>query len=356
MIQSNSQTEVIDLEIELDQYRPQPQLRPQPRLQHSPGLIVVCGATATGKTSLAIALAQRLGSIVISADSRLVYRDFDIGTAKPTLAERQGVPHHAIDLCDPRETLTVADYQAQVRAIIAEHHAQYYAELDTHRSRHPDSNSVAHPCAGWPILAGGTGLYIQAIVRGMKIPRVAPNYGLRDQLANLGQRQCYDFLRQVDPAATTKIHANDRHRTLRALEVFYVTGRSLTSQQGEAPPDYPIVQIGLSCDRDRLDQRIRQRTAQMVAAGLIDEVRSLCTTYGNRLPLLDTLGYAEFRQYLAGELELETAIELTTIHTRQFAKRQRTWFQKETAINWIDADAADRLDRALAILGNFRGR
>jgi tRNA dimethylallyltransferase len=113
------------------------------------------------------------------------------------------------------------------------------------------------------------------------------------------------------------------------------------------------VQIGLSCDRDRLDRRIQQRTAQMVAAGFVDEVRSLCATYGETLPLLDTLGYAEFRQYLAGEMDRETAIELTAIHTRQFAKRQRTWFQKDPSIHWIDADADDRLDQALTILADY---
>lgn len=318
--------------------------------RNPPGLIVVCGATATGKTSLAIALAQRLGSIVISADSRLVYRGFDIGTAKPTQAERQGVAHYAIDICDPRETLTVADYQAQVRELIAQQHAQQHAQQNTN---HSQNQPQRHPCSGWPILAGGTGLYIKSIVRGMKIPRVAPNDDLRDQLAQLGQHQCYALLQQVDRAATQKIHANDIHRTLRALEVFYVTGRSLTSQQGEAPPNYPIVQIGLSCDRDRLDRRIQQRTAQMVAAGFVDEVRSLCATYGETLPLLDTLGYAEFRQYLAGEMDRETAIELTAIHTRQFAKRQRTWFQKDPSIHWIDADADDRLDQALTILADY---
>jgi tRNA dimethylallyltransferase len=318
--------------------------------RNPPGLIVVCGATATGKTSLAIALAQRLGSIVISADSRLVYRGFDIGTAKPTQAERQGVAHYAIDICDPRETLTVADYQAQVRELIAQQHAQQHAQQNTN---HSQNQPQRHPCSGWPILAGGTGLYIKSIVRGMKIPRVAPNDDLRDQLAQLGQHQCYALLQQVDRAATHKIHANDIHRTLRALEVFYVTGRSLTSQQGEAPPHYPIVQIGLSCDRDRLNRRIQQRTAQMVAAGFVDEVRSLCATYGETLPLLDTLGYAEFRQYLAGEMDRETAIELTAIHTRQFAKRQRTWFQKDPSIHWIDADADDRLDQALTILADY---
>ncbi|NJN62283.1 MAG: hypothetical protein HC795_12810 [Coleofasciculaceae cyanobacterium RL_1_1] len=125
--------------------------------RNQPGLIVVCGATATGKTSLAIELAQRLGSIVISADSRLVYRGFDIGTAKPTQAERQGVPHYAIDICDPREILTVADYQAQVRAIIAEQHAEWTARSSSSNSNNSSNSGRHHPCASWPILAGGDG-------------------------------------------------------------------------------------------------------------------------------------------------------------------------------------------------------
>jgi len=321
-----------------------------------PGLIVVCGATATGKTSLAIELAQRLGSLVISADSRLVYREFDIGTAKPNDDERVGVPHEAIDICDPRETLTVADYQARVREMITREHDRLshgpIARSSWQIAEIADLEPGLARYQGWPILAGGTGLYIKAIVRGMKIPRVAPDHRLRDQLAALGQRQCYAMLQQVDAIATTKIHANDAHRTLRALEVFYVTGRSLTSQQGEDPPDYPIVQIGLHCDRDRLARRILQRTKSMVEAGFVGEVEALVAKYGDDLPLLDTLGYVEFRQYLAGEIDLGRAIELTAIHTRQFAKRQRTWFQKDTSIAWIDADAPDRLDRAVAILAD----
>jgi tRNA dimethylallyltransferase len=230
-------------------------------------LVVICGATATGKSGLALALAQRLDGVILSADSRQVYREFDIGTAKPTIAEQQQVPHYLIDICDPKETLTVADYQHQAQAIIAKFHHQ----------------SVL------PLLVGGTGLYLRSIVRGLKIPRVPPQMGLRSQLASLGQLQCYGFLKQVDPIAAQKISPNDQVRTLRALEVFYTTGQPISRQQGENPPGYPILQIGLDCgDLDRLTVRIQRRTEQMIAAGFVAEVAMLCERYGADLPLLNT--------------------------------------------------------------------
>lgn len=194
-------------------------------------LIVICGATATGKSGLALNLAMRLGSVILSADSRQVYREFDIGTAKPTLAEQRAVPHYLIDICAPRETMTVADYQEQAQALI---------------------NSL--PVSPL-LLVGGTGLYIRSIVQGMKIPRVAPNYELRSQLASLGQTTLYGILQQVDPIAAQKIHPNDPVRTLRAVEVFYITGIPISAQQGENPPDYPILQIGLDCEMERLTDR-----------------------------------------------------------------------------------------------------
>lgn len=282
------------------------------------GLIVICGATATGKSKLAIAIAQRLNSIILSADSRQVYRGFDIGTAKPTLAERQQVEHYLIDICDPQETLTVAQYQSEAQKLIC---------------RVP-----------YPILVGGTGLYIKSITKGLKIPRVSPQPELRSQLASLGQVQLYDILRLVDPEAATKINANDAVRTLRALEVFYVTGVPISAQQGENPPAYPILQIGLECgshsvpadNRDLLTQRIRQRTQQMLAAGWETEVKSLVEKYGFDLPLLDTLGYREMKRYLQGEISLDEAIEETVLRTKQFAKRQNTWFRSESEIEWFD--------------------
>ncbi len=282
-----------------------------------PGLIVICGPTATGKSGLAIALAKRLHSVILSADSRQVYREFNIGTAKPSPSQQQEALHYLIDVCNPTETLTVAEYQQQAQELIEKRLAAQFT---------------------LPLLVGGTGLYIKSIVRGMKIPRVPPQPELRSQLQSLGQQQCYAMLQQVDPASAARIHPNDEVRTLRSLEVFYTTGRPISEQQGEAPPTYPILQIGLDCDSAALQYRISQRTEQMVASGLVEEVKYLCQKYGADLPLLSTLGYAEFRQYVAGEISLNQAKALTVLHTRQFAKRQRTWFRANPEIEWFNSE------------------
>jgi tRNA dimethylallyltransferase len=282
-----------------------------------PGLIVICGPTATGKSGLAIALAKRLHSVILSADSRQVYREFNIGTAKPSPSQQQEALHYLIDVCNPTETLTVAEYQQQAQELIEKRLAAQFT---------------------LPLLVGGTGLYIKSIVRGMKIPRVPPQPELRSQLQSLGQQHCYAMLQQVDPASAARIHPNDEVRTLRSLEVFYTTGRPISEQQGEAPPTYPILQIGLDCDSAALQYRISQRTEQMVASGLVEEVKYLCQKYGADLPLLSTLGYAEFRQYVAGEISLNQAKALTVLHTRQFAKRQRTWFRANPEIEWFNSE------------------
>ncbi|OKH23995.1 tRNA (adenosine(37)-N6)-dimethylallyltransferase MiaA [Chroogloeocystis siderophila] len=286
-------------------------------------LMTICGATATGKSGLAIALATKLNAVILSADSRQVYREFNIGTAKPSVAEQILVPHYLIDICAPTETLTVADYQAQAQTLITQFQQQGQI----------------------PLLVGGTGLYIRAVVQGLKIPRVAPQIELRSQLESLGQTQLYSILQQVDAVAAQKIHPNDAVRTLRALEVFYVTGRPISQQQGENPPDYPILQIGLDCRGESLRDRITQRTEQMIANGLVAEVEYLCDKYGTDLPLLNTLGYHEIKKYLTGEITLDAATELTVLHTRQFAKRQRTWFRAYPQIEWFDADAPDLFER-----------
>ncbi len=309
------------------------------RKSWEPKLVVICGPTASGKSGLALALAQHLGGGILSADSRQVYRGFDIGTAKPSAAEQRSISHALVDICEPTQTLTLGDFQRQAQDLIAQIQA-------------------SRAC---PLLVGGTGLYIKAVVRGLKIPRVPPQEGLRSQLAQLGQRHNYAQLRAVDPAAATKIHANDTVRTLRALEVFYVTGEPISSQQGELPPDYPILQIGLDCPAnpenpgapDLLTERIVRRTREMVARGLVEEVRGLGDRYGEDLPLLNTLGYAEMRQYLAGKVDLDTAIDLTALHTRQFAKRQRTWFRAIPEIEWFDANAPDLIDQVWSRVQRF---
>ncbi|VEP13510.1 tRNA dimethylallyltransferase [Hyella patelloides LEGE 07179] len=292
-----------------------------------PILIVICGATASGKSSLALQLAQRLSTSIISADSRQVYREFDIGTAKPSLAEQKLVPHHLIDICEPTETLTLAEYQEQAQALIAKENIS--------------------------LLVGGTGLYLKAIVKGLKIPRVSPQPELRSQLANLGQTQLHSWLSQVDGVAASKIHPNDAVRTLRALEVYYVTGKPISAQQGENKPTYPILQIGLDSETSALDYRIKIRTQQMIERGFVIEVEQLCQKYGTDLPLLNTLGYAEIKQYLAGDLNLQEAIFETILHTRQFAKRQRTWFRGDRHINWFNTNSDSLLDDIWQLLQDF---
>jgi tRNA dimethylallyltransferase len=292
--------------------------------RNKPYLIVICGATATGKSGLAFELAKRLNTVIISADSRQIYREFNIGTAKPSLTEQNLVKHYLIDICDPCQDFTVAEYQDQSQNLI---------------------NNF-----DFPLLVGGTGLYIKSITKGLKIPRVSPQPELRLQLESLGQKQLYQMLQQVDYLAANKIHYNDQVRTLRALEVFYTTGKPISDQQGENPPNYPILQIGLDWDPQDLEMRIRQRTEIMLEMGLVREVEGLINKYGLSLPLLNTLGYGEIKQYLLNQISLEEAKKLIILHTRQFAKRQRTWFRAYSEINWFNGGDSNLLDRVFQLI------
>ncbi|MEO1350449.1 MAG: tRNA (adenosine(37)-N6)-dimethylallyltransferase MiaA [Cyanobacteria bacterium J06635_15] len=298
-------------------------------------LIVIGGATATGKSGLAVAIADKFNGVILSADSRQVYREFDIGTAKPTLAQRQAVSHYLIDICNPTETLTLATYQRQAQTLIQRFHSER---------------------CSLPFLVGGTGLYINAVVKGLKIPPVSPQPQLRSQLQALGQSHCHALLQQVDPDAAVKIHPHDSVRTLRALEVFYVSGQTISSQQGENPPTYPILYLALDCSPESLQTRIQQRTQVMVDQGFLSEVESLCQRYGFDLPLLKTLGYAEMRQHLQDKISRAEAIALTVKHTRQFAKRQRTWFRNTPGVEWFDADAPDLIPQVAQRIEDFLSR
>lgn len=302
------------------------------------GLIVICGPTATGKSGLSLVLAQRLGSSILSADSRQVYRDFNIGTAKPSPSEQQQISHYLINICSPTETLTLAQYQQQAQTLIGQLHQCQRTGTE-----------------GIPLLVGGTGLYLRSVVHNLKIPKVPPQPELRSQLQTLGQSQIYAWIQQVDPISAQKIHPNDQVRTLRALEVFYVTGKPISQQQGARSPGYPILQIGLDClSRDTLTRRIQARTEQMLAAGFLAEVKSLCHKYGPDLPLLDTLGYQEMKQHLAGELSLAEAQVQIVLHTRQFAKRQQTWFHADPQIAWFDADHPALLEQVWKRVQQFK--
>ena len=292
-----------------------------------PLVIVLLGPTASGKTDLAIALAQALDLAVLNVDSRQLYRQMDVGTAKPTAAQRGRARHELLDLRDPDQPINLQEFRA-----IAE--AQLNAEL------------ASKPLA---LLAGGSGLYLQALTQGLEPPAVPPQPQLRAQLAALGQPLCHQLLRQGDPAAAARIAPADAVRTQRALEVLYATGRPLSSQQGATPPPWRVLELGLN--PTDLTGRIASRTRGLFAAGLVAETEALIERYGAGLPLLNTIGYAEAKQQLAGELSETEAIALCEQRTRQFAKRQRTWFRRRHAPIWLEERSTEgQLAQALQVV------
>jgi tRNA dimethylallyltransferase len=294
-----------------------------------PLVLVLLGPTASGKTDLAIALARALDLAVLNVDSRQLYRQMDVGTAKPTTAQRAQVRHELLDLRDPDQPINLLEFRA-----LAE--AQLNAELARPRPSGP-------PMA---LLAGGSGLYLQAITQGMEPPAVPPQPQLRAQLAALGQPLCHQLLRQGDPVAAGRIAAADAVRTQRALEVLYATGRPLSSQQGATPPPWRVLELGLQ--PTDLKNRIASRTRALYDQGLVAETEALMQRYGAELSLLGTIGYAEARQRLSGELSEAEAIALTEQRTRQFAKRQRTWFRRRHQPTWLSGrTTADQLAQAL---------
>lgn len=292
-----------------------------------PLVIVLLGPTASGKTDLAIALAQALDLAVLNVDSRQLYRQMDVGTAKPTAAQRGQARHELLDLRDPDQPINLQEFRA-----IAE--AQLNAEL------------ASKPLA---LLAGGSGLYLQALTQGLEPPAVPPQPQLRAQLAALGQPLCHQLLRQGDPAAAARIAPADAVRTQRALEVLYATGRPLSSQQGATPPPWRVLELGLT--PTDLTGRIASRTKGLFAAGLVAETEALIERYGAELPLLNTIGYAEAKQQLAGELSETEAIALCEQRTRQFAKRQRTWFRRRHEPIWLEERSTEgQLAQALQVV------
>ena len=292
-----------------------------------PLVIVLLGPTASGKTDLAIALAQALDLAVLNVDSRQLYRQMDVGTAKPTAAQRGQARHELLDLRDPDQPINLQEFRA-----IAE--AQLNAEL------------ARKPLA---LLAGGSGLYLQALTQGLEPPAVPPQPQLRAQLAALGQPLCHQLLRQGDPAAAARIAPADAVRTQRALEVLYATGRPLSSQQGATPPPWRVLELGLN--PTDLTARIASRTRGLFAAGLVAETEALIERYGAELPLLNTIGYGEAKQQLAGELSETEAIALCEQRTRQFAKRQRTWFRRRHAPIWLEERSTEgQLTQALQVV------
>lgn len=309
---------------------------PDPLAERSPLVIVLLGPTASGKTDLAIRLAQALDLAVLNVDSRQVYRGMDVGTAKPTPAQRQTVRHDLLDLCDPDQPLNLHGFCTLASAAVAAEHRR--------------------PRSGLPmaLLAGGTGLYLKALTQGMSPPAVAPQPELRRQLEALGQPCCHQLLRQADPAAAARIAPADAVRTQRALEVIYGTGQPLSGQQGSAPPPWRVLELGLN--PPDLTARIDQRTRALYAGGLIEETQTLVARYGPQLDLLKTIGYDEARRHLEGLLSREEAVAITAQRTRQYAKRQRTWFRRQHRPIWLEGtDPQQLLQQALNAVAGVLG-
>ncbi len=297
------------------------------------------GPTGVGKTALAMALADYLPIEVVSADSRAVYRWMDLGTAKPSPAERQRVPHHLIDVVDPDEPYSLAVYQQQA--------LQAVARIDA-RGR-------------TPLLVGGAGLYVSAVCDGLAMPDVAPDTAFRaameERVRNEGWQVLQPALENVDPESARRIDPKNVRRVIRALEVHHVTGKPFSAWQTPGRPPVECVLIGLSLERQTLFERLDRRIDAWIEAGLVDEVHRLLERgYAPTLPSMSGLGYREIAQVVRGELDLPAAIAQFKIATHQYARRQMTWFRRDQRIVWLDAAAATPEQVRAILMKNDEGR
>lgn len=285
-------------------------------------LLIIVGPTAVGKTDFSLTLAQEIKGEIISADSMQIYRQMDIGTAKPTPFERATVRHHLIDCISPAQEFTVADYQGMVEQLIPEIVQR----------------------GGIPMLVGGTGLYVQAVTEGFIFPEMETDWAFREEMhllaAEKGAEAVHAKLAEVDPELAEKLHPNDLRRVIRGIEVFRQTGQTSTYFQKQAllaPPRYNTIKIGLTRPREELYERINRRVDLMIGEGLVAEVEGLLQAgYSPDLISMQGLGYKEIVAYLEKRLTLEEAINLLKQNTRHFAKRQITWFKRDSEIVWMN--------------------
>lgn len=301
-------------------------------------LLAIVGPTAVGKTALAIRLAHALGGEIVSADSRQIYCGMDIGTAKPGPAERAAAPHHLIDLVVPSQEFSLALYQEHAYAAIA---------------------NIAGR-ARLPLLVGGTGQYLAAVLEGWQIPRVPPQPELRAALERVAEQQGAEVLHarlaQIDPVAAAGIAPTNVRRVIRAIEVYELTGRPISVQQAKLPPPYHIRTLWLTLPPAELYARIDARVDAMIAAGLEHEVRGLVECgYGWELPAMSSLGYREFQPYFAGTATQAEVITRLKFDTHAFARRQASWFRRLPHVVQLPADAPALLERALACVADVRG-
>ena len=296
-----------------------------------PPVVALVGPTATGKTALGVALASRLGGEVVNADSMQLYRGMDIGTAKPDRAERDGVPHHLLDLWHVRQAASVAEYRRLARA-----------EVDRLRA----ADVV-------PLLVGGSGLYVRAVLDELDFPGTDPavRARLEAELAEAGPAALHARLAAVDPAAAAAVLPSNGRRVVRALEVVEITGGPFQATLPEPRRHYPAVVVGLDREPAELDERVAVRVDRMWAAGLVAEVEALAADGLRESPTASrALGYAQVLAQLDGTLTPAEARERTVSATRRFVRRQRSWFRRGTATTWLDAARPDLVDAALAVI------
>lgn len=277
-------------------------------------LIVILGPTASGKSDLAIRLAKKFNGEIVSADSRQVYQEMDIGTSKLTQKQMTGIKHYLIDLIKPNQEFTLAQYKRLAVKTIKD--IQKRGKL--------------------PFLVGGTGLYIQAIVDNLQIPKVKPNKKLRNKLEKSTNQELFKQLKKLDPSTAAIIDPHNKRRLIRALEVCLITKKPFSQQRKKGQPLFDVCQIGLELDKKTLEKRINQRVDKMFKAGLVEEVRKLAQKYSPNLSSMSGIGYQEIIQSFGSDTsKINQAKELIKQHSRQYARHQLTWFKRDKQINWV---------------------
>lgn len=292
-------------------------------------VVAVVGPTATGKSDLGIALARALGGEVVNTDAMQLYRGMDIGTAKVPLDERRGVPHHLLDVLEPSQDATVADYQQRARTTLG--------DLDARGAR--------------TVAVGGSGLYVRALLDHMEFPGTDPDLRARleERVEREGSRALHAELAAADPVAAEGIGPRNARRVVRALEVIALTGRAYSASLPQHVYEVPAVQVGLDCDRPTLDARVAGRVDRMWAAGLVGEVEELLAR-GLGRTASRAVGYAEVAAMLRGELTEQEARDATTAGTRRLARKQMGWFGRDPRVHWLDAQDPDLVERALDLV------
>ena len=294
-----------------------------------PLVVVALGPTASGKTALSLAVARQFPSEIVNCDSVAMVREFEIGTAKPTGAERAEAPHHLLDCVDPRDYMTAGEYARQARQVLTE---------IKQRGR-------------LPVVTGGTGLYLRALLEGL-FPGPQRSDELRQRLRERSLEQLHRILQRLDPAAAARIHENDLPKMIRAIEVCLAARRPMSEllDQGREPlQGFRILRIGLNPERRALYARIDVRAAQMFAAGLVEETKNLVARYGDQARALSSLGYKQAVQFLRGELDRDAAIRAAQQAHRNYAKRQMTWFRREPEVHWLSGFGDDTAIQRAAV-------